>query len=159
MRIAHIVAADKNNVIGLQGKMPWPRLSNDLKRFKQMTMGHPIIMGRKTFDSLPNGKGLPGRKNIVISKQMESPDVQVFKDLGEALADAKKHKLDIFIIGGGEIYKQTIQLIDTIYLTEIDAEYNGDTFYPTISDEFRLVSKLTDQDNGIKTTFKVLERR
>ena len=132
--ISHVVAVSLNGVIGVEGDLPW-RLPSDLKRFKQITMGKPIIMGRKTWESI--GSPLPGRPNIVISRSLEEvPDgVILVRTIDEALERARglAHELgvhEICIIGGGEIYRQTLDATGRIYLTRVMAETTGDTTYP-----------------------------
>jgi len=122
-----IVAASLNNVIGKDNKLLW-RQSADLKRFKELTTGKTVVMGRKTYDSI--GKPLPNRRNIVITRQsIEIPGCEMVNSLEEAL------KLDneIFIIGGGEIYQKSIILADKIFLTRIHVEVDGDTYFPQLS--------------------------
>ena len=121
-----IVAASLNNVIGKDNKLLW-RQSADLKRFKELTTGKTVVMGRKTYDSI--GKPLPNRRNIVITRQsIEIPGCEVVNSLEEAL------KLDneIFIIGGGEIYQKSIILADKIFFTLIQTEVEGDTYFPVL---------------------------
>jgi dihydrofolate reductase len=129
--ISHIVAMSENRVIGLDGKMPW-HLSDDLKRFKALTMGHSIVMGRKTFASI--GKPLPGRTNIVITRQKDfsAPGIRIVSSLDDALELGASVGYETFIIGGGEIYAQSQALADKIYLTLIHQEIAGDTYYPEI---------------------------
>lgn len=137
--IAIIVAMDRNRAIGLRGDMPW-RLSADLKRFKKITMGHPVIMGRKTFESLPGG-ALPGRKNIVITKStgFNAENVIVAESPERALdlcSDAGK----VFVIGGGIIYRHFINIADLLYLTVIQHDYQADTWFPEFNtSEFDMV--------------------
>lgn len=131
--IALIVAADENNAIGFQNKMLW-HLPNDLKFFKNKTWGMPIIMGRKTMESL--GKPLPGRHNVVISSQKDLilKGATVVHDLNEAITEAETANVnEIMIVGGGEIYKQAIEFADTIYLTRVHASVEeADTYFPVI---------------------------
>ena len=131
--IALIVAADENNAIGFQNKMLW-HLPNDLKFFKNKTWGMPIIMGRKTMESL--GKPLPGRHNVVISSQKDLSlnGATVVHDLNEAFTEAETANVnEIMVIGGGEIYKQAIEFADIIYLTRVHATVGeADTYFPVI---------------------------
>ena len=126
--ISIIAAASENNVIGNENKLLW-HLPADLKFFKSTTSGHPMIMGRKTFESI--GKPLPGRATIIITRQDDyKPDgVIVVHSLKEALKEAEKIDEEVFIVGGGEIYKQAMFLVDRIYLTRVFATYNGDTHF------------------------------
>ena len=123
--ISLIVAAARNGVIGNKAKLPW-HLPADLKRFKQLTMGHPILMGRKTFESI--GKPLPGRTNIVITRQ------RGFQCCGTTAAHSVEEALliceddpEVFVIGGAEIFRQALPLADRIYLTRIHKDFEGDT--------------------------------
>src|SRR5688572_14242565 len=129
--IALVVAMAENRVIGKENKLIW-HLPADLKFFKNLTTGHPIIMGRKTFESI--GKPLPNRTNIVITRQQdfEAEGCLVAHSLSEALMMAQQMDSDVFIIGGAEIYKQAMFLADTIYLTEVHHSFEGDTFFPEI---------------------------
>lgn len=130
-----IAAVAENGVIGLEGKMPW-HIPEDLKRFKKMTMGHPILMGRKTYESL--GKPLPGRDNIVISRELccEGDDVIIYRSLYDAISSVK-HK-DAFIIGGGSIYQATMLLIDRLEITRVHDNPKGDTYFPEIREDMWL---------------------
>jgi len=145
-----IVAASLNNVIGKDNKLLW-RQSADLKRFKELTTGKTVVMGRKTYDSI--GKPLPNRRNIVITRQsIEIPGCEVVNSLEEAL------KLDneIFIIGGGEIYQKSIILADKIFFTLIQTEVEGDTYFPVLGDEWKIESKedfLKDEKNQFDYQF------
>lgn len=157
MNISIIVAiAGSKRVIGRKGGMPW-QIPEELKRFKEITTGHPIIMGRKTFESI--GRPLPGRTNIVVTRDLEyNPSgVVVLHSLGEAIDQAKKEigSEEIFIIGGGEIYKQVLPQTDKIYLTYIDKEIEGDTYFPDYSD-FKQTSE-SDWQEHEGTRYKFLE--
>ncbi|RZA24786.1 MAG: dihydrofolate reductase [Proteobacteria bacterium] len=131
--ISHVVACTENGVIGRDGGMPW-HLPDELKRFKAITMGKVLIMGRKTYESI--GRPLPGRYSIVVSRSLEMLPriVTPAKSLSEALNHAQEiasnWQNEICIVGGGEIYKQTLDVIDRIYLTRIQTTLEGDTFYP-----------------------------
>jgi dihydrofolate reductase len=128
-----ISAVAKNMAIGKGNDLPW-KLSSDLKYFKEKTLGHAIIMGKKTFDSI--GKALPGRKNIIISRPEENfslPDIMVVNSIPEALLEAEKGgETEAFIIGGASIYAQAISLVDKLYITEVEAVIDGDKFFPVI---------------------------
>lgn len=131
--ISLVVAASRNGVIGKDGGLPW-HISSDLKLFKQITMGKPVIMGRKTWDSLPR-KPLPGRRNIVISRKADQPlsGAELARSVDDALALAKLgDPAEIAVIGGGEIYRLFWPLADQVYLTEVDLDVEGDTFLPKI---------------------------
>ncbi len=132
-RIALVAAVSRNGVIGRDGGLPW-HLSSDLKRFKQITMGKPVIMGRKTWESLPK-RPLPGRPNIVVTRQRgyKAPGATVVSDAFTALAVARGHSAEeIAVIGGGEIYDMFFDQADRIYLTEVDIAVHGDTRFPVI---------------------------
>ena len=162
MIISFVVAAADNNAIGKDGKIPW-HLPNDLKHFKNTTWGLPILMGRKTFDSL--GKVLPGRKNIVLTKQQgwEAEGVVTVKSIDDALFVASQtDALELMVIGGGEIYKSLMEKAKRIYLTRIEAEPEADTFFPAINHkEWHLVSQKNyeaDEKNQYNYSFQVWER-
>lgn len=133
MEIVLVVAKSENNVIGVDGDLPW-KISADLKHFKAVTMGHPIIMGRKTWDSI--GRPLPGRRNIVITRRddLVIDGVDVVKSIDEALQTCRAENAEkAMIVGGGQIYADIIDRADVIELTEIHAEIDGDTYFPEIS--------------------------
>jgi dihydrofolate reductase len=125
-----IVAYDKNLAIGKDNTLVW-RQSADLKRFKELTTGHTVVMGRKTYESI--GKPLPNRRNIVITRQ----DIKIDGvEIINSIEDIKNIKEDIFIIGGGEIYKSCLILADRIFATEIDCEIEADTWFPKIDNNW-----------------------
>ena len=128
MKISLIVAMDENRVIGLDNQMPW-HLPADLKHFKSVTMGKPIVMGRKTFESI--GRPLPGRENVVLTRSQDyQPEgVTVCHSKDELLSRLQSYE-EVMIIGGGNIYQQFLQEAETLYLTQIHASFNGDTFFP-----------------------------
>lgn len=130
MTLSIIVAASRNNVIGKDNQLIW-RLSADLKRFKALTTGHTIIMGRKTFDSI--GKPLPNRTSVIITRQVDykQEGCIVVHSLEEAL-DVVKNQEKAFIIGGGTIYEQAIEKADELYLTLVHKDFDGDAFFPEI---------------------------
>lgn len=132
--IIQIAAVAENYAIGLEGKMQWS-LSNDFKRFKQLTMGHNIIMGRKTFESLPGV--LPGRAHIVITRQKDYyvPDGVIAVGSVEAALALCTYDKDVYIVGGAEIYKQTLNIADKLEITKVRSEYPGDAFFPEIRHE------------------------
>ncbi|MGM9943304.1 MAG: type 3 dihydrofolate reductase [Lysinibacillus sp.] len=126
--ISLIVALDKNRVIGLNNAMPW-HLPGELQYFKETTMGKPIIMGRKTFESI--GRPLPGRRNIVITRnpQYDAEGIELALSLDEAIKLAGDVE-EIMIIGGQQIFTESLPLADRLYITEIDHEFEGDTYFP-----------------------------
>lgn len=131
VRIALVVARARNGVIGREGGLPW-RMRSDLKWFKEVTMGKPVIMGRKTYESI--GKALPGRTNIVVTRSTNftAPDALIAASVDAAIETARRHADEICIIGGGTIYEQTLALADKIYLTTIEADIEGDTKFPDL---------------------------
>lgn len=135
MIVSHIVAAAENQVIGHKGELPW-HIPEDLKFFREKTKGHIIIMGRKTWESLP--KPLPQRFHIVITRQAgyQAPGAHVVANLDEALALSRKHLAEwnpeVFIVGGGEIYRESLSRTDVIYLTRVHQDVDGDATYPAI---------------------------
>lgn len=162
--LSHIVAASQNNVIGQKNKLPW-HIPEDLKYFYKTTKNKIIIMGRKTFQSL--GKALPNRLNIVLTKNktFKQKGVVVFASFEEALRYCrqeeilKKHNKEIFITGGGEIYKQTLLLMDRLYITRIHKKYEGDAFYPEIpADQFKEVSRI-DRSKPVPFSFLIYEKQ
>lgn len=134
-RIGLIYAQAHDRVIGFQGQMPW-HLPEDLAHFKRITLAHPVVMGRKTWDSLPERfRPLPGRRNLVLTRQSDwqSPGAEVVHTLGEALqlcADAP----ELWVIGGGEIYREALPLAHAVWVTEIDWAVHGDTRAPDLGD-------------------------
>lgn len=149
-----IVAVAKNRVIGAKNQLPW-HLPEDLKRFKEKTLHQTVIMGRKTFESLPeNFRPLPQRENIIISHQnLDFKNIKVATDLNTAFQIASHN---IFIIGGASIYKQTIDLVDCLEITEIDLNFTGDTFFPNIDFnlwELKNIKKYISK-TGIPFSFK-----
>jgi dihydrofolate reductase len=133
-KIHMIAAVAKNNVIGKSNDLPW-YIPEDLKKFKDLTLGKTVLMGRKTYESILNrlGKPLPNRKHIVITKdqayEAKHPDVVVLHDLNQALDGLKD---DVMVIGGGEIYKQMMDLADVLHITHVHKDIEGDTFFPEI---------------------------
>jgi dihydrofolate reductase len=157
--ISLIVAASTNNAIGFQNKLLW-HLPNDMKFFKATTWAMPVIMGRKTFASM-GSKPLNGRTNIIITRQTDwtADGTVTAYDLNDAIAKAKLDNCkEIFIAGGGEIYKQSMDFASTIYLTRVHSTIDGDTFFPEIDlDKWELVSKqffLKDEKHGFDYSFE-----
>ncbi|MEX2054053.1 MAG: dihydrofolate reductase [Candidatus Colwellbacteria bacterium] len=159
-KISIIAAIGKyDNSLGSGGDLIW-RLSVDLKRFKELTMGHPIIMGRKTFESI--GRALPGRTNIVITRNSnyQAGGIEIVDSLEKAIEQASKvDDEEIFIIGGGEIFKESISLVDKLYLTLIDARAKDfDVLFPDYSDFTKKTFEENGEEGGIKYTWVNLER-
>lgn len=145
-----IAAVSKNNVIGKDNQLIW-HLPDDLKRFKEITLSHVVVMGRKTHESI--GRVLPNRLNVILSR-----DMKWHKPLGdncvvcysiEEVIGRFKHR-DIFVIGGGEIYNQFLPYSDKIYLTQIDKEFDGDSLFPNIGDEWREIAR----ENHVTSEFE-----
>jgi dihydrofolate reductase len=136
-----IVALDKNRTLGKNNDLVWKGVPGDMKRFKEITTNHPIIMGRKTFESI-GGKALPNRTNIVITRNPSlcAPDCIVVSSLDGAIKTAKEKDTEIFVIGGGEIYSQAIKLADRLYVTLIDANADGDVFFPDYGEFTKIIS-------------------
>ena len=167
VKISIIAAIGKNRELGKNNKLLW-HIPEDMKRFRQLTEGHAVIMGRKTFDSI--GKPLPNRMNIVITK---NPNVFqsinrlnnliVVDSLDKAVETAKSFELkvanpEIFIIGGGSIYKQAISIADRLYLTIIDGTFNADTFFPDYSNFKKTAYSKDSSDKNYLYSFMNLEK-
>jgi dihydrofolate reductase len=129
MKISLIVAMSSNRAIGLDGQMPW-HLSADLKRFKQITMGHPIIMGRLTFEAI--GKPLPGRTNFIVSRNpyYQQEGCIVVDTVEAAINYGCRLANEVFVIGGSTMYEATLPIADSLYVTQINQNFEGDTFFP-----------------------------
>ena len=132
MKLTLIAAHDPNLIIGSNGELPW-HYSEDLKFFKKQTMGHPIVMGRIVFEEL-NEKPLPGRENIVLSRSRSYDHVKTFSDIDSALDYLSGEEI-VFIIGGGEIYRQTLPRADRLIITFIKKQHEGDTTFPEYRDD------------------------
>jgi dihydrofolate reductase len=163
MIISFIVAASENNVIGKDNKLPWC-LPSDMKYFKNITWAMPVVMGRKTFESL--GKPLKGRQNIVITRKTDwKPEgVEIVHSIDLAIiAATKMDAKEIFIIGGAEIFQSALPSADRIYLTRIHENFEGDAFFPELKqDEWKLVSSRdceADEKNAQAHSFQVWERK
>ena len=171
-RIVHVVAMTRAGVIGAAGAMPW-RMSSDLKHFKAATMGKPMVMGRKTFAAI--GRPLPGRESIVVTRDpsfatpgVTVPSVYVARDLPAALALAQARAValgadEIAVIGGGEIFRETMDVADELLVTELDLERDGDTFYPAIDPGLwrqasRIVHPRGERDDASFTVLRYLRR-
>jgi dihydrofolate reductase len=147
--ISLVVAASRNGVIGKDGGLPW-HISSDLKLFKQITLGKPVIMGRKTWDSLPR-KPLPGRRNIVISRKTDQlvQGAEMVRSVDEALAAALvDHPPEVAVIGGGEIYRLFWPLADQVYLTEVALEVEGDTVFPKLDSKEWDLLEVVEHERG-----------
>lgn len=165
MIINIIVSVSENWIIGKNNKLLW-KLNSDLKRFKRITSGSPIIMGQKTFESLPNG-ALPNRANIVLTDDTNfaAPNINVAYNIPESLdlvKDIYGDDCNVFIIGGGTIYKQFLEYADTIYLTTVHTIIDGDVSFPELNlDEWKLISeefKSKDEKNDYDHTYKIYNK-
>lgn len=159
-----IVAIAENNVIGKDNKLIW-HISEDLKRFKSITSGNTMLMGRKTFESLPGV--LPGRKHIIITRDdkytVDSEQVSVINDLDSFIRTHENSDDEIFVIGGAEIYKQLLPHCQKLYLTKVHESFDGDTYFPEIDySEYNTEyssDKITDEKRGITYSFINLIRK
>ncbi len=161
MKISLIVAMASNRAIGLNNQIPW-HLSADLKKFKKITMGAPILMGRKTYESI--GRPLPGRSNIIISRNPEyrQAGCLVFNDIEQAL-ESCRDRAEVFVIGGSDFYRSMLAVADTLYLTQIHREFPGDTFFPELDAsqwiEVEREDIQDDPDVAFSYSFLKLEKR
>lgn len=161
MRISLIWAMAENRVIGIENRLPW-KLSGDLKYFKQVTMGKPIVMGRKTFESF-GGRTLPGRQNIIITRDQDYsvPDATVVHSVQEAI-DAAGDADELMIIGGANLYAQTLPVADRLYMTLVHAQVEGDAYFPEFPQgEWALNSRadyFRDEKNQYDYSFLVYDR-
>ena len=165
-----IVAVAQNNAIGRNNELLW-HISEDLKYFKSTTTGHPVIMGRKTYESI--GRPLPGRRNIVVTRgTIETPEIkntqttsfEVANNLSEIISVAKNSENEFFVMGGGELYKQTFNSADKLYITKIYAEAEGaDTFFPEVLEQDweidTQMERMTEEENNIDFQFIVYKRK
>ncbi|WP_340102614.1 dihydrofolate reductase [Rhodohalobacter sp. 8-1] len=157
MRIAIIAAHDPNLVIGKDGSLPW-HYKEDLSFFKKTTMGHPLLMGRIVFEEL-NEKPLPGREAVVLSRSKSYSHVPTFTTISDALdylKDLDKEK--VYVIGGGEIYRQMMDMADELIITEIHESFEGDTFFPEYRDKIGDVWKEVSRDDYNNLSFVKYER-
>ena len=157
MLISLIVAMASNRVIGHQGDIPW-KIPGEQKMFKEITLGHVVIMGRKTYESL--ACPLPGRTNIVVTRQTDyqAPDCIIAQNLDEAIKSCPPDECEAFIIGGGQLYQETISMADRIYLTVIPREIPGDTFFPEIPEADFEVAKSEFIDGVVPYHFYIYRR-
>lgn len=162
MLVSLIVAMDENRGIGFLGQLPW-KLPADLQRFRTLTMGHHIIMGRKTYQSI--GRPLPNRKMVVVTRQadFEAPGCQVISSLDKALELAcRSAENEAFIIGGAEIYTQSLPWVDRLYLTRVHARLEADVYFPPlITQQWQVIDSShhpIDERHLVAFTFETLER-
>ena len=163
MRISFIVAKSLNNVIGVNNRLPW-HLKDDLQNFKKITMGHHILMGRKTFESI--GKALPGRMSLVVSSDSRpnQDNVLWFNSIFRAIKHAERNgESELFIIGGEKVFKAALSLVDRIYLTEVKSNIAGDVYFPTLSlKNWKKVSEqqfVKNAHNDHDFDFMILDRK
>jgi dihydrofolate reductase len=158
-RLSILAAVARNGVIGRDNALPW-RLPEDLRRFNALTLGHPVVMGRKTFESI--GKPLPGRENIVVTRTVgyAAPGCRVVRSLAAALSQAAGAE-EVFVIGGAEIFALALPLVQRLDMTEIDADIEGDAVFPEYDrSEWREVSREPGAGSqGLRYDFVVYERR
>lgn len=161
--LSAIVAISENNAIGKDNNLLW-HISEDLKRFKEITTGHTMIMGRKTFESL--GKPLPNRHHIVLTRDLnfkvDSNEVTVIHDINDILEKYSDSNEELFVIGGGEIFKIFMPYVKKLYLTKVKKDFDGDTFFPQINiKDWEIIhnsSIKTDEKSGLKFEFIDLKR-
>ena len=163
MIISLLVGMDEKRGIGKDGKLPW-RLSSDMKRFRELTMGHHLIVGRKTFESI--GKPLPGRQTIVVTRNpgFRPEGCLIAGSVQEAIGIAQANgEKEAFVIGGGDIYAQALDVADRIYLTQVHAEVDADTFFPELHHDRWVEKETSYQPAGEKNehsfTFRLLEKK
>jgi len=156
--ISMIVARSRNHVIGKDNQMPW-KISADLQFFKKVTMGYPIIMGRKTWESI--GRPLPGRRNIVVSRNVNylALGAELVGSLEQALDSLKEFKR-VFVIGGQQLFNQTFPLADELFITEIEIQVNGDTYFeiPDPSD-WQEIDRVQEKEGEIEFAYVTLRRK
>jgi len=163
MNLIIIVAASENNVIGINGKIPW-RIKEDIRRFKELTFDHPVIMGRKTYESIPEKfRPLPQRENIILSQTLGRKEgIYVARSVDEALiAAALGNNKEPYIIGGEQVYNSFLDLSNRIELTRVHRNYNdGDAFFPSIdSQEWKLVDEQKGISDGLEYSFLTYSRK
>lgn len=157
-RLSMIVAVDETRAIGRNNQLLW-HIPEDLKRFKELTTGHTVVMGENTYYSI--GKPLPNRKNIIVTlnQSLELPGCVVTHSIEEALQQAREvEEKEIFIIGGASIYKQFLPLIERLYLTLVQGKHEADTFFPEYDDFKKVISEEQGNNGEYQYTYYILER-
>jgi dihydrofolate reductase len=161
--ISFVVAMDRNGLIGAGNRLPW-RLPEDMRRFRQITMGKQVLMGRRTYETIPaRFRPLPGRTNIVLTQQLDydAPGCTIVHSLSQALSAASERE-ELMVIGGALLYEQLLPQADRIYLTLIDGEFEGDVFFPALDDaewqEIEREEHGRDGRHSTPFTFLLLER-
>lgn len=158
MKLIIIAAHDPNLVIGKDGHLPW-RYKEDLQFFKRTTMGSPLLMGRVVFEEL-NEKPLPGREAFVLTRSKTYSNVKTFESIADAISYFKKNNYEkVFVIGGGEIYRQVMDLADELIITEIHESHEGDTFFPDYRDNVGNIWKEVSRDDRDVLSFVTYERK
>ncbi|MBL4953841.1 dihydrofolate reductase [Neobacillus sp. OS1-32] len=159
--ISFIVAMDENRLIGRNNQLPW-HLPEDLKFFKRMTLGHPVAMGRKTHESI--GRTLPGRENLIITRQFgyQSEGCKIFYSIDDFIHYCREQNEEIFVIGGAEIFRETLKYAERLYITLIHHQFEGDTYFPAFNlADWKLVSSekgLKDEKNPYDYEFRIYEK-
>lgn len=153
--ISLMVAHDPNGVMGVNNDLPW-HIPEDLKYFKETTMGKAMVMGRKTYESI--GRPLPGRLNIVITRNpaYEAEGVEVVQSLDEAIQIARDYADEVMVIGGAEIFKLSMDIADRLYITEVHETYEGDTFFPSYKEDWEVIKETEKMTSKTATTFTYL---
>ena len=151
--ITLIAAIDENRLIGKDNTLPW-HIPADFKHFKETTLGHPIVMGRKTYGSLPK-RPLPGRSNLVVSRQPSVDGVKTFLTIREALDEGLSESSEVFVIGGQSIYEQTINDADKLLITHVDGTHEGNYWFPVIDPSRWEESRVLQEGDG----FRIVEYR
>ncbi|WP_285766061.1 dihydrofolate reductase [Peribacillus sp. SI8-4] len=160
--ISLIVAMDQNRVIGNDNQLPW-HLPADLQYFKKVTLGHPIIMGRKTFESI--GRVLPGRENVIVTRNRDfkGTGCVVLHDISQIQTYADDRDGEVFVIGGAEIFKDVLRFADRLYITEIHETFQGDTFFPVIDEnvweKISSIQGTVDEKNRFAHDFIILQKK
>ena len=158
-KLSIIVAMSSNRAIGINNTLPW-HLTEDLKHFKSLTTGHTIIMGRKTYESI--GKPLPNRRNIVVSRNLDTfyDDVEIVHSLEDAFSISSNDE-EVFIIGGSNIYEQSLNLVEYLYITEIAKAFEGDAFFPEIDKSLWTESSRETHvsSDGLEFSFVSLQKK
>ena len=154
--VSIIVAYSKNRVIGYKGKMPW-KIKGEQLWFKELTLNHTVIMGRKTYESI--GKPLENRLNIIVSSTLffDEENLKTARSLNEAISLANSE--EVFIIGGQQLYEEAITIADTLYITEIDIEVEGDTFFPEFDENNYVKTLIKEVDGEIRYRYKKYQKR
>lgn len=162
--ISFVVAMDENNVIGANKDLPWPYLPKDMKFFKDTTMNGTMFMGRKTYEAI--GRPLPNRKSVVLTRGEDTfpEEVEVVSDFSYVKEYEEKHPdEELYVIGGGVVFKETMPIADRLYVTYIHGSFEGDTYFPEINeDEWKLTSESfveADEDHAYSMTFAVYDRK